>query len=252
MFANLKNQATQDGFVDELTVRLPGTVRVFLQVANAAVLYQEDKSGEGKGLWTSERFLTPTVGSFDRVCSGLRFRSAVPGTPAQVSVELLDADELAGASDSVSPAAFTVDSAGGVSSGGGVSVPVGTVIPYAGPAAPSTEWIVCDGATLNSVADPTLATLFSIIGIAFGGTGASDFKLPDLRGRVVAGLGTHADVNTVGDADAIALANRRPQVAVSFATSDPPGSGGGTALVRNNLAVTGPAWLTLNYLIRAR
>lgn len=209
MFANLRNQTTQDSYVDALTVRLPGAVRIFFQVANAGVLYQEDKSDEGKGLWTEERFLTPSIGSFDRQCSGLRFRSAVAGTPAQVSVELLDEDELGGGADSVAPAGFTVDTAGGVTPEGGtaVSVPIGTIVPFAGSSAPSTQWLPCDGATYNSLGDTTLADLFAAIGTLWGGTGASDFKVPDLRGRLPVGVNPtgpaiHSDV---GDTDGRAV-----------------------------------------------
>lgn len=212
MFANLRNQATQDRYVDDLTVRLPGTERIFFQVANAGVFYEADESDEGKGLWTGERFLTPSIGSFDRRCSGLRFRSAVAGVPAQVSVELLDAKELGGGADSVAPAGFTVDPAGGVTpeGGGGVSVPIGTIVPFAGVAAPSTQWLLCDGATYNSVADTTLADLFAAIGTVWGGTGPSDFKVPDLRGRVIVGANPTgpALISDVGDNDGRPLAQR--------------------------------------------
>lgn len=54
---------------------------------------------------------------------------------------------------------------------------------YAGATAP-TGWLLCDGTTgLNSVTDTTLAALFAIIGTTFGGAGAADFDLPDMRGN---------------------------------------------------------------------
>ena len=42
-------------------------------------------------------------------------------------------------------------------------------------------WLMCDGRTVNRSDYPTL---YSVIGTTFGSTNASNFKLPDLRGRV--------------------------------------------------------------------
>lgn len=67
--------------------------------------------------------------------------------------------------------------------------PTGAVILFAGNAAP-TGWLLCDGSTLNSVANPQYANLFTAIGITYGGTGANNFKLPDCRGIFVRGAGT--------------------------------------------------------------
>lgn len=117
MYQSLANVTTADDFTDAATLRLPGTVRIVLQVANAAVFYQLDESEEGKGLWTGERFLSPSIGSLDRRCSGIRFRSALLGKPAQVSCELADEDELTGASDSLSAFTSTVGAGGGVTPG---------------------------------------------------------------------------------------------------------------------------------------
>lgn len=66
-------------------------------------------------------------------------------------------------------------------------VEIGTVVMYAGTAVPDATWAFCDGSSLDSVADTTLATLFGRISNTYGGSGASDFNLPDLRGRVSAG-----------------------------------------------------------------
>lgn len=61
-------------------------------------------------------------------------------------------------------------------------IPEGTVQPYSGSAAP-TGWLLCAGQTLNSITSPEYAPLFSVIGTTYGGTGASSFIIPDLRGR---------------------------------------------------------------------
>ena len=64
--------------------------------------------------------------------------------------------------------------------------PVGTVMAYAGSGAP-TYWLLCNG---GAISRSTYSELFSAIGTAYGsGDGSSTFNLPDLRGRVVAGVG---------------------------------------------------------------
>jgi microcystin-dependent protein len=63
-------------------------------------------------------------------------------------------------------------------------VPAGTVVAYAGSAAP-TGWLVCNGAAVSRT---TYAALFAAIGTAFGpGDGSTTFNLPDLRGEFVRG-----------------------------------------------------------------
>lgn len=61
--------------------------------------------------------------------------------------------------------------------------PPGVVMPYAG-AAPFTGWLLCDG---KSYATSSLPALFAVIGYTYGGSGAV-FNVPDLRGRVIAGV----------------------------------------------------------------
>jgi len=66
------------------------------------------------------------------------------------------------------------------------TVPTGTVSAFAGSTAP-TGYALCDGSAVNRT---TQAALFAVIGTTYGvGDGSTTFNLPDLRGRVVAGLG---------------------------------------------------------------
>lgn len=64
--------------------------------------------------------------------------------------------------------------------------PVGSILDFAGASAP-TGWLLCYGQTLDADANPEYQDLFDVIGNVFGGSNNSNFVVPDLRGRVVAG-----------------------------------------------------------------
>lgn len=87
-------------------------------------------------------------------------------------------------------------------------LPAGSILAYGGATAPA-GYVLCDGSTYDGTT-ATYAALWAAIGIAYGGTGQSAFQVPDFRGRMIAGLGTHADVNSLADNDGVALANRTP------------------------------------------
>jgi microcystin-dependent protein len=81
----------------------------------------------------------------------------------------------------------------------GAATPSGSVSAYAGSTAPS-GWLLCSGA---AVSRSTYAALFAIVGTTYGtGDGSTTFNLPDLRGRVIAGVdnmgGTAANRITSG------------------------------------------------------
>jgi microcystin-dependent protein len=79
--------------------------------------------------------------------------------------------------------------------------------PFAGSSSP-TGWLLCDGSLKSQT---TYSALFALIGTTYGPTVGSDFRLPDLRGRVPVGLdnmgGTDADrltvANTLGDSGGV-------------------------------------------------
>jgi microcystin-dependent protein len=64
-------------------------------------------------------------------------------------------------------------------------VPSGALMPFAGSTAP-TGWLLCFGQTLSRTTYPDL---FSVVGTTYntGGEAGTDFRLPDMRGRVPAG-----------------------------------------------------------------
>lgn len=100
-------------------------------------------------------------------------------------------------------------------------VDTGIMVAYAGSSAPA-GWLLCDG---TAVSRTTYSALFAILSTSYGvGDGSTTFNLPDFRGRLVVGLGSHVDVDSLGDNDGVAVGTRRPKHAHSFSLS---GSSGG-------------------------
>lgn len=66
------------------------------------------------------------------------------------------------------------------------NVPVGGLLPYVGSTAPNSNFVLPYG---QAISRTTYATLFALTSTTFGsGDGSTTFNVPDLRGRVVAGL----------------------------------------------------------------
>ena len=74
-------------------------------------------------------------------------------------------------------------------SGGGDTLPIGTIVPYGSDVIPG-GWLRCDGSIVEQSDYPEL---FSVIGTTYGYYGRTDFKLPDLQGRVAVGKNTVID-----------------------------------------------------------
>ena len=78
----------------------------------------------------------------------------------------------------------------------GVTAPIGSVLDFAGTSAP-TGWLLCYGQALDASTSTEYQDLFDTIGNTYGGSDNTDFVVPDLRGRVIAGQddmgGTSAD-----------------------------------------------------------
>jgi microcystin-dependent protein len=82
-----------------------------------------------------------------------------------------------------------------VKQGGFSLLPLGIVMPYAGSAAPS-GYLLCYG---QAISRTTYASLFAIIGTTYGsGDGSTTFNVPDLKGRVVAGVDTMGGLGAAG------------------------------------------------------
>lgn len=67
-------------------------------------------------------------------------------------------------------------------------------------------WFLCDG---TAVSRTTYSDLFTVVSTSFGvGDGVATFNLPDARGRTLAMIGTHGDVDALNDNDGVAVGNR--------------------------------------------
>jgi len=71
----------------------------------------------------------------------------------------------------------------------GSAIPKGMIAPF-GRIAPPEGWLICDGSTLNALQDVMYRSLFDAIGTTWGGTGESNFQIPDLRGTFLRGSGS--------------------------------------------------------------
>lgn len=107
----------------------------------------------------------------------------------------------------------------GIGSGTLGIFPAGLILSYGGAVAPAGSKL-CDGASYDTTAE---SRLFTAIQYAYGGSGAN-FNVPDLRGRTLVGVGTHADVNALNRNDGQPVAQRTPRHGTSI--SDPGHSHG--------------------------
>ena len=74
-------------------------------------------------------------------------------------------------------------------------MPTGSIIPFAGTGTPPAGWLFCDGGAQFRTDEPAL---FAAIGTAYGSGTPTQFNVPDLRGRVVAGRDDMGSFGTAG------------------------------------------------------
>ena len=81
----------------------------------------------------------------------------------------------------------------------GVQPPTGSITAWAAPTGAPTDWLACDGTAISRT---TYSALFVVIGTTWGvGNGTTTFNLPDLQGRVLAGVEATATRLTTANAD---------------------------------------------------
>ncbi len=93
-------------------------------------------------------------------------------------------------------------------------VPTGTVLDFAGSTAPD-GYVFCDGTTYDGTSG-TYLNLWAVIGVTYGGSGQSAFKVPDTLGRYTVGKGSNADVNALNNSDGLVNASRTPKSSLSI------------------------------------
>lgn len=90
--------------------------------------------------------------------------------------------------------------------GTGAGLPTGTILDFAGSAAPA-GFLVCDGSQVLRTSYPDLdaviSTTFGAYTNGSGGAGTTHFRLPDFRGRTSVGAGTGAGDNSAGGAGSV-------------------------------------------------
>jgi len=70
---------------------------------------------------------------------------------------------------------------------------IGEVVTFAGPTNPNVNWLPCDGASVLRTDYPDL---FTVIGTTYGSVDGTHFNVPDLRGRVIPGVGSGPGLST--------------------------------------------------------
>ncbi|MBI9068859.1 MAG: phage tail protein [Salinivirgaceae bacterium] len=115
---------------------------------------------------------------------------------------------------------------------------IGEVKIFAGNFAPRT-WAYCEG-QLMDVSQHT--SLFSVLSNIYGGDGRTNFKLPDLRGRVPVGVGTGSGLTPItlgqlgGTQNHILSTNEMPQHTHTAQATASSVSVGGTATAVMNVS----------------
>lgn len=82
--------------------------------------------------------------------------------------------------------------------GGSESSPSGSLTAFAGATAP-TGWLICDGSVVSQV---TYANLYAVVLGTYntGGEGIGNFRLPNIKGRVIVGRdASDSDFNVLGE-----------------------------------------------------
>ena len=100
--------------------------------------------------------------------------------------------------------------------------PIGTIMMYGAERDPE-GWMRCDGRLLDR---NTYANLYSVIGLTYGSTTVSNFRIPDIRERSVVGTGPGSkyDIGNKGGNTTITLSiNQMPAHTHEIGESEDPG-----------------------------
>jgi len=128
-------------------------------------------------------------------------------TATQIAVNAIGSSELAdNAVDTAAIAALAVTTAKitdanvtNAKLAADAATPTGSITAFAAATGAPTSWLACDGTAISRT---TYSALFVVIGTTWGvGNGTTTFNLPDLKGRVLAGVEATATRLTTANAN---------------------------------------------------
>ena len=128
-------------------------------------------------------------------------------TATQIAVDAIGSSELAdNAVDTAAIAALAVTTAKitdanvtNAKLAADAATPTGSITAFAAATGAPTSWLACDGTAISRT---TYSALFVVIGTTWGvGDGSTTFNLPDLKGRVLAGVEATATRLTTANAN---------------------------------------------------
>lgn len=109
----------------------------------------------------------------------------------------------------------------------GLNYPTGSIVQFPSTIDVPLGWLVCDGSTV-SAEDTRYEKLWDLIGTTFGGTGKSDFCLPNLQGRVPvgqvstpSGTGINGPIGSWTGAESVRLTGAQSGLNHSHTLTDP-------------------------------
>jgi hypothetical protein len=168
-----------------------------------------------------EEILTPNSVTTAHLADGTVTAAKVAPGSVVKSINTLkdDVTLVAGSNITITPSGTTLTISGNATAADG-QAPIGSMVAWAGPAAgiPSS-WFVADGRRLDKGNYPAL---FDKIGTSWGGDGAPNFYLPDLRGMFLRGVDRSQDGTPKGEDP---QANERAS-SVPPSAPDKPGNAG--------------------------
>jgi microcystin-dependent protein len=232
----IANVSTLAGYDPTLTIAPSNYEALSYAIWNNTCAVQFFRLGASGGFqdgdWSDEIFISPSSGNVTR-CGGIRFRTNpnTPTTPGLINAWAWKAGEpqISGGQQLTG----TLSASGAFTSG--AVTPTGGILIWTTAAVPS-GFVLCDGTHYDGTSATYLA-LWQAIGNVYGGASQGDFAVPDLRGRLAVGLGTHTDVAALGNNDGAALGSRRPKHTTSV--TDPGHLHSGLIATRNNVAAGG-------------
>jgi microcystin-dependent protein len=148
----------------------------------------------------------------------------------------------------------------GAPGGVGSLVPSGSIISYAGINPPS-GWLFCDGSIVTKNDYPYL---YTAIGYTYGNTSLTNqFKLPDLRGRMMIGFDDmdNGSSSSLGKAFRVTSADTPPETAFTDSLNGVVSGGSAVATITTSTAGAGGTvsgtitnvmnpYLAINYIIK--